>query len=89
MKSIVGNKFVINLLKQRNGMCVQPMDVFGSVRMANAKEEKRSMPALASMPPDPVDEHPLMGPEVSPHERFLIHLPVPQTNEYRSECNQR
>uniref|UniRef100_A0A915CBV2 Mediator complex subunit Med12 domain-containing protein n=2 Tax=Parascaris univalens TaxID=6257 RepID=A0A915CBV2_PARUN len=76
-------------MRQRNGMCVQPVDVFGNVRMANAKEEKRSMPTLASMPPDPVDEHPLMGAEVSPHERFLIHLPVPQTNEYRSECNQR
>uniref|UniRef100_A0A914S997 Uncharacterized protein n=1 Tax=Parascaris equorum TaxID=6256 RepID=A0A914S997_PAREQ len=50
-------------------MCVQPVDVFGNVRMANAKEEKRSMPTLASMPPDPVDEHPLMGAEVSPHER--------------------
>ncbi|VDM39691.1 unnamed protein product [Toxocara canis] len=76
-------------VRQRNGVCMQPMDEFVSARVDDVKEEKRCAMPLASMPLDPIDEHPLLGAEVSPHERFLIHLPVPQTNEYRSECNQR
>lgn len=33
--------------------------------------------------------HSMLGPELSIHERFLIHLPIPQLSEYRGECNQR
>ncbi|MFH4978159.1 hypothetical protein AB6A40_004868 [Gnathostoma spinigerum] len=41
------------------------------------------------MPPESPNQHPLLGPNVTCHERLLIHLPIPQTDEYRSECNQR
>ncbi|VDN01453.1 unnamed protein product [Thelazia callipaeda] len=45
---------------------------------------------LVTMPPDIPDEHPyLWRKDLSVHERLLIHLPIPQSGEYRSECNQR
>lgn len=46
-------------------------------------------PPLVTMPSELPDEHPFLFKDLSVHERLLIHLPIPQSAEYRSECNQR
>ncbi|VDK42731.1 unnamed protein product [Anisakis simplex] len=77
----------VSVLNQRN---VNADNMFSGMN----NDEKRflmssSTNLLVNMPLEADDEHPFMGYEVTSHERFLIHLSVPQTNEYRSECNQR
>uniref|UniRef100_A0A915PR29 Mediator complex subunit Med12 domain-containing protein n=1 Tax=Setaria digitata TaxID=48799 RepID=A0A915PR29_9BILA len=44
---------------------------------------------LVTMPSESTDERPYLWKDLSIHERLLIHLPIPQSTEYRSECNQR
>ncbi|KAM3728669.1 Mediator of RNA polymerase II transcription subunit [Dirofilaria immitis] len=46
-------------------------------------------PPLVTMPSELPDERPYLWKDLSIHERLLIHLPIPQSAEYRSECNQR
>ncbi|EJD75155.1 hypothetical protein LOAG_17646 [Loa loa] len=63
----------------------QPTETTGAL-LAGAVTTPSS---LVTMPSELPDEHPYIWEDLSIHERLLIHLPIPQSAEYRSECNQR